>query len=204
MPSRKSKVNAGYVPAITTPGFSSTGKRTRVFGRKSGRIHHLLSGLETHYFFCLDHCPLVTNIREQFPLEVSSTVDCAKRLDFKHPIDPKTRIEREMTTDFLVDLRDVNNLTRPIARSTKYLAEWCITRNQELVSIEHLYWSDRESDFGVVTERCIPHAVVQNAEWLRVGTFDLPQAPVEDEVLNRIEEVLRDKVQEGDVLGRWP
>jgi hypothetical protein len=44
-----------------------------VFGRKTGRIHHLLSDIEWRLFLHLEWCDLVSDIREPFPLDRAAT-----------------------------------------------------------------------------------------------------------------------------------
>lgn len=190
-----------YIPAIPTPSFSSEGVRSRVWGRKSKRIHHLLSGLETHYFLCLDHSPRVTNIREQFSLDVDLTMDCAQRLKLRHPTDNTTNQPRAMTTDFVFLLEGQDGTSTTVARSTKYLAKLCETRVQELAAIEHLKWHDEKIDFGIVTERCVDPAVVRNAQWLGINSFDNNVPPVHGELLSKIESVLFSQLGTGMTLG---
>jgi hypothetical protein len=50
----------------------------RVQGWKTNRVHHFISNNELLYFFLLEWSDIVTDIREQYPLEVSSTLEIAK------------------------------------------------------------------------------------------------------------------------------
>ncbi len=64
---------ADYRPWIQVSDFSSLGKSRRVFSRKTGRVHHLLSDIEWHMFLLLEFSPRVLDIREQFPLPRSES-----------------------------------------------------------------------------------------------------------------------------------
>ena len=71
-----------YLPWITVHDFPSKGKVVRIRGRKTGRIHHLMSQLEKTYFIMLDNDPAVEDIKEQFPLGFSKeryTVFCKSK-----------------------------------------------------------------------------------------------------------------------------
>ena len=56
---------SSYKPWIYIHDFPSRGVSARIMGRTTGRIHHLLSRNEEHYFYLLDADPSVLDIREQ-------------------------------------------------------------------------------------------------------------------------------------------
>ena len=62
-----------YIPWIRAHDINSIGLATRAPGWKSGRIHHFLSKLEAHYFYCLKWADSVLDVREQFPLNHHAT-----------------------------------------------------------------------------------------------------------------------------------
>jgi hypothetical protein len=55
-------VRADYKPWLTIQDVPSHGKATRVKGWTTDRVHHLLSQLETSYFYLLDWSPLVLDM----------------------------------------------------------------------------------------------------------------------------------------------
>jgi len=57
-----------YNPWLHIQDVASQGLVTRIKGRKTGRVHHLLSKFETEYFYALEWSDVVTDIREQYPL----------------------------------------------------------------------------------------------------------------------------------------
>jgi hypothetical protein len=96
---------ADYKPWLTIQDVSSSGRVSRVHGRKTHRLHHFLSDHETSFFFLLDWSDAVVDIREQFPLDRDITRRIAAEMGIRHPADTKTKVDIVMTTDFLVDIR---------------------------------------------------------------------------------------------------
>ena len=68
---------ASYKPWLTIHDLASKGYATRIYSQKTGRIHHLLSHNELYYFCLLDWSPHVKDIREQFPLRLTETLEIA-------------------------------------------------------------------------------------------------------------------------------
>jgi hypothetical protein len=93
-----------YLPWLTIYDVASKGRSHRVSGRKTGRIHHLLSDIEWRLFLYLDWCDDVTDIREQFPMDRAVTCRIAESLNIRYPSDTATKTPLVMTTDFFVDL----------------------------------------------------------------------------------------------------
>ena len=90
-----------YKPFIFTREVSSLGRSHRLFGRKSQRLHHLLSDLELAILLLLDWSPKILDIREQFPLHVEDTLRLSSELGIAHS---KYRDVRQvLTSDFVVD-----------------------------------------------------------------------------------------------------
>lgn len=65
---RGSGKGANYKPWLHIQDIPSQGLCSRVKGWKTGRVHHLLSEMETSYFYVLEWSTKVLDIREQFPL----------------------------------------------------------------------------------------------------------------------------------------
>jgi TnsA endonuclease N terminal len=74
-----------YKPGLRIQDVPSQGLVTRVNGWKTNREHHLFSKLELHYFYILDWSSIVSDIREQFPLDLDETLAIAKQLGISHP-----------------------------------------------------------------------------------------------------------------------
>ena len=151
-----------YRPWITIHDLASSGVVSRVLGRTTGRIHHLLSRNETAFFYILDASDKVLDIREQFPLlPVTETVQLAEILGIRHPRDPVSRFPYVMTTDFVVTTRQGD-----VARSVKLSSELEKPRVQEKLEIERLYWERHGVEWRIVTEKEIDRQRARNLEWI--------------------------------------
>ena len=174
---------AEYKPWITIHDLASRGVVSRVLGKKTGRVHHLLSRNETAYFFILDSSDKVIDIREQFPLlGVDETVRIARDAGIRHPHDPKSLYPYVLTSDFVITTRD-----GICVRSVKEAKELSDLRTREKLEIERRYWAERDVDWKIVTEEGIDFQKAQNLEWLRKGTYlkqMLPDGLEEPEVLS--------------------
>jgi TnsA endonuclease N terminal/TnsA endonuclease C terminal len=129
-----------------------------VRGLTTGRVHHLLSQLETTYWYALDWAPSVVDIREQFPLlPIEDTLRIAERLCYRHPRHPQTRRPIVMTTDFLVTIR-LHGQEHDEARAVELSKE----RICEKLDIERWYWQERGIDWGLVTEQELSSTLARN------------------------------------------
>ena len=162
---------ADYKPWIYIHDFPSRGVSARIPGRTTGRIHHLLSRQEEYYFYILDDDPDVLDIREQFPLRLSETMEIAHTLNVKHPW--KGDFPFVMTTDFLITRTDGLH-----ARTIKCSDELKNPRTIEKFSIEQAYWATRSIDWKIITERQISMDRALNCQWLYSG--ETPESLIPD------------------------
>lgn len=161
-----------YKPWITIQDVPSKGLSTREMGWKTNRIHHFLSKLEKDYFYMCEWEPDVIDIREQYPLNRLDTISYATEKNIKHPTDPKTGVPIVMTTDFLLTIKTDNGI-KQVARTIKPSSELDRMRILEKFEIERHYWSKREIDWGIVTEKEISQNLVRNVEWIHAShNFD--------------------------------
>lgn len=153
---------ADYKPQITIHDLPSQGVSARVFGHTTGRIHHLLSRLEEYYFYLMDFDPDVLDIREQFPLRLTETLEIASCLNIRHP--QMGSFPYPITTDFLITREDGLH-----ARTVKPSAELEKRRVLEKFSIECQYWKEKCIDWKIVTEKDINWNRARNLQWLNTG-----------------------------------
>jgi len=151
-----------YKPWIRVQNFSSQGVISRVKGRKSGRVHHLMSNNELAYFYLLDWSDEVTDICEQYPLlDLDSAVDIAARAGIKYPYDNINGFPYVLTTDFMITTKqDIK------ARTVKMSSELTKERVLEKLEIERRYWEKNGIDWKIVTENEISYVKAKNIEWL--------------------------------------
>lgn len=172
---RGSGHGATYVPWIKIHDFSSHGRVHRCISAKSGREVHLLSDGESDLFLQLDASPVVTDIREQFPLDRFETIRVAEDLDVRHPA--ADGVDTVMTTDFFVSLR--GGASRAIA--VKSAADLNKRRVREKLDIERVYWERKGTPWHLYVPPKIDRGMrldhQQVAEWRAID--DLSDDPAE-------------------------
>lgn len=63
-----------YKPWIYVHEVPSAGRAQRAYSHLTNRVHHVLSDIEFGVILLLDHNPIVTDIREKFPLNLQVTL----------------------------------------------------------------------------------------------------------------------------------
>jgi TnsA endonuclease N terminal/Mu transposase, C-terminal len=180
---------ANYQPWLRIQDVPSQGLSTRIKGWKTGRCHHFLSKLECQYFYILEWSPIVSDVREQYPLELSETLEIAERLGIKHPTDPRTQQPIVMTTDF-VNTVDRQGKLIDQARAIKYSRDLSSDRTLEKLEIERVYWTERETDWGIVTEHEMEPVLAANVSWVHAYGAATALSPLTDKIIRRVETVL--------------
>jgi hypothetical protein len=181
---------AEYKPWLQIQDVPSRGLVSRIKGWKTGREHHLMSNLESNFFYILEWSPLVLDIREQFPLlPLEETQTIAEQCGFAHPADPQTREPVVMTTDFVIILQQDSHQVEQ-ARDCKSASDLQSQRVLEKLEIGRRYWERRNVDWQIVTEGEIPMPVVENVKWLHPYYQLQDLAPLSQADIRRIERVL--------------
>lgn len=156
---------ADYKPWVQIQDFPSKGVVSRVRGRTTGRVHHLMSNLELKYFYLLDWSDKTVDIREQFPLiEIADAIEIADKCGIRYPYDSVSGFPYVLTTDFLITTREGY-----VARSIKPSTELLRPRVREKLEIERRHWRAQGVDWRIVTENEIPQTKIRNIEWLLSG-----------------------------------
>jgi len=186
-----------YKPWLLTQDVPSIGLATRILGWKTGRIHHLLSKLELYEFFVNEWFTHVLDIREQYPLfPITETLAIARACGIRHPIVPGTKQPAVLTTDFVLTF--ANGMERiEIARTVKYADDLSSQRTLEKLEIERRYWRARNIDWGIVTERDIPHVLAKNVEILHNHRNITHRLPLTQDEIHDVAVVLTSKVMQG-------
>lgn len=153
-----------YQPWLNIHDLPSKGYATRIYGQKTNRIHHLLSHHELYYFCLLEWSEHVIDIREQFPMRLTETLEIAGQAGIPHPWDNRSRFPYVMTTDFLVTTD--HGLE---ARTVKTVEELRRKRVREKFEIERRYWQKCGIPWKVVTEKQIDVDKAKNILWLKTG-----------------------------------
>ncbi|MEH7885631.1 TnsA endonuclease N-terminal domain-containing protein [Bacillus sp. JJ1609] len=159
-----------YRPWLTIHDVPSNGVVSREKSWTVGRIHHLLSRLELHYFYVLDWADSVVDIREQYPLlPLERTIEIAEELGVSHPRDPETKEYTPITTDFFLKLKkdiDESFCARTVKPSSKLTR-----RTVEKFAIEKKFYDEQGIDWKVVTDKDLPKGLVHNIEWIHNAVY---------------------------------
>lgn len=154
--------SADYSPWIRVQDFASRGVASRVRGRTTGRVHHLMSNNELAYFYILDWSDNVTDIREQYPLsDLPCAVNIAAQAGIKYPTNKASGYPYVLTCDFMI-----TTTTGTKARTIKLSSELDNPRVLEKLEIERRYWLEQGIDWQIITEHEIPYQKSRNIEWL--------------------------------------
>lgn len=150
-----------YKPWLTVFDVPSSGRSHRVWCNTAGRVAHLLSDLELAYLLVLDWSEHVTDIREQFPLDITATKEIARIHGVRHP-----NIRGEdivMSSDFLASTAKPH---MPLfAVQVKPSSELTKIRVREKLAIEEQYWLSLGIPFQLVTEKALSKNMLYNIRW---------------------------------------
>lgn len=178
-----------YLPWLTIQDVPSIGLVSRSEGWKTNRIHHFLSNVELSYFLIQEWSDKVIDIREQFPLlPLSKTLEIAERLGIKHPCDPETRQPIVMTTDFLLDVQEGDQV-KLYARTTKTFEDINSKRTIDKFEIERTFWQERKVDWGIVCDTDIPKALVKNIDWVYTAR-QISDYKISENLVSKVEPIL--------------
>ncbi|AAS39118.1 MULTISPECIES: heteromeric transposase endonuclease subunit TnsA [Bacillus] len=189
---RGQKEGENYKPWLLAQDVPSIGRDGQREGWKTGRNHHLLSDLESDYFYLLEWSSTVTDIREQFPLlPIEETVSIAEGLGIKHPNDNKTKEIVVMTTDFIINVD-----SKEFVRTLKYAGDLENARIIEKLEIEREYWQRRNIDWGIVTDKEIPKILCENVKWVRKEYHNSDVSKLGSFIVESIEKIVYQLIQD--------
>ncbi|MDU5107630.1 TnsA endonuclease N-terminal domain-containing protein [Clostridium sp.] len=148
-----------YKTAIKVNDFSSKGTATRMYSKKTGRIHHLLTVLEKNLFVLLDFDENIIGIKEHYELEdVRDVVDEAD-INWSYYKDYK------ISTSFLIIMKD----GRKKAISCKNSSELYKRNVQLFLEIQRRYYANNGIDWCIITNKDLPKERLKNIKWLNIG-----------------------------------
>ncbi|HEX6749196.1 MAG TPA: TnsA endonuclease N-terminal domain-containing protein [Longimicrobium sp.] len=156
---------ADYRPALTVRSFGSRGKSIRIAGHTTGRVHHFFSMVEESAFLLYDWLPDVSDIREQYALELDVTQAIAFELGIAHITDRKSGKPHPVTTDLVLSRRVGSGEVTQV-RSCKRSGDLGGSRTLQKLEIERQYWLRRGIEWKLVTERDLPDPLIRNLRWL--------------------------------------
>lgn len=160
-----------YQTGIKIQDFPSKGRVSRIKGRTTGRLHHLLSDLETNIFYLLDYDERVVDIKEHYPLLDLTEIDVdLDNIDLKKFENKKTGEQYMFTTSFVVTLKDIKT-ERYLAITVKNESQLYKSTTLEKLEVERRYWRTKGIDWCIVTNKDILIEKVENIKWLLLGNI---------------------------------
>lgn len=181
-----------YLSGIKIQDFPSKGRVSRVKGRTTGRLHHLLSDLETNVFYLLDFEEAVIDIKEHYPLLdlFDGGIDLENiNLDkFKNK---KTDEQYMFTTTFVVTIKKENK-ERYLALSVKNENQLYKSTTLEKLEVERRYWTAKGIKWSIITNKDISIEKVENIKWLLLSDNG-ESVKQENLIANLIEDTIQAK-----------
>lgn len=168
-----------YSPWVQIADFSSRGDSRRVFSRKTGRVHHLMSTVEWWLFLLLEFSEDVIDIREQYPLSRDDTGQIAVEFGVTHPRYPGTNVLTVMTVDFFV-VRQLHGVRYVELYDCKRTDDAEDVRTLEKLEITRRFAEGVGIPHHLVFSSALPKNRVRNLEWIR--TADACQEESEEDV----------------------
>ncbi|MDS0527607.1 TnsA endonuclease N-terminal domain-containing protein [Clostridium sp. SHJSY1] len=179
-----------YVSGIKIQDFPSRGRVSRVKGKTTGRLHHLLSDLESNVFYLLDFQTQVIDIKEHYPLLDLFDLDInLENINLNKFKNKKTGEQYLFTTTFVITVND-EGIEKYIAISVKNESQLYKTTTQEKLEVERRYWKAKGVDWFIITNKDIEIERVENIKWLLLGDNEIDY---DKEIL--IENLIVDSVQ---------
>lgn len=178
-----------YKPAIKIQDFPSKGRVSRVKGRTTGRLHHLLTDLETNIFYLLDFEDKIIDIKEHYPLLdlMDGEVDL-ENINLNKFKNKKTGEQYIFSTTFVVTINDTNK-EKYIALSVKNESQLYRGTTLEKLEVERRYWKVKGIEWSILTNRDININRVENIKWLLLNN-DSGKIENEELITNLIEDTV--------------
>lgn len=181
-----------YKPWLYVYNVPSRGRSHRIWSYTSNRVVHCLSDLELSVFLLLEWSFVVEDIREQFPLDLNTTLSIASDLEFRHPMLRGEKII--MTTDFLAS---TPLKSEPYAAfQVKPDSELDVPRVKEKLAIEKAYWNSLNIHFETISESSIDYVKVRNIKWLLPYTQSLMSEQTKAEAVSFWNQLTREYADE--------
>lgn len=139
---------ADYKPWIDIRSFHSKTTRYRVPSTQFGRCIHLFSHSERQVFWWLLWHHAAKDIKEQYALDPTLTLQISRELGFKHP--GYTCGGHVMTTDLVMDYWDNKGSLRRKAVQVKDKPSSITGRVAEKIAIEREYWERSGVEFKLI------------------------------------------------------
>lgn len=133
---------------------------------------HLLSKLEFLTFSLFDWDESIYDIREQYPIDIETTLEAAEKAGIKHP--KKGNKYHVFTTDILLDYDNIQSKQKAI--QVKCIKDLMDKNTIQKLEIERRSFRAKGIEWQLMTELDIPHIQQVNIDWI-LGGKDLCNPP---------------------------
>lgn len=134
-----------YKPWILPRELKSLSTTSAYFDSRVGRQISLLSEGEKMVYLALAWRDDVSEIREQFPLDLSDTISIARYYGIRHPMFAGKNII--MTSDFLVDFIDGTQKVYSVKSNYESIID---ERTAEKIFVEKRYWESKGVEYVMI------------------------------------------------------
>lgn len=153
---RGTGTGASYLPWIKIRELNSIGTATSFPDWKHGRMVELLSQAELWWYVKLRWQDDVTDIREQFPLELGLTNSIARN----NGIRPAQNGLKRMTSDLLVSMVDGSEIALSVKSDRRTLKD--NRRTMELQYVEYQYWESKGVTWRILFKEDLNPVEIRN------------------------------------------
>lgn len=156
---------ASYIPWLKVRDVPSRGTSSVVSGVLSKRPHHLLSELETAYFFQIERRHSTVDILEQWPiLDIDRTLELCAAMGLRHKF--RGAFPEPLTIDFLVSEKTEDGLrVRAASIKTKEDAQDPFIRQR--LAIEYQWCREKGIPWTLVDTSNFNKGVLSNLRFMR-------------------------------------
>lgn len=161
-----------YKGFIQIHDFGSIGRSARIRSWKTNRILHLLSDIETRFFYLTEFDDSILQVKEHFPLyDFESVIGAQEDIDIRKFKDKQSGFPYIFTTTFLITIKGRDGRTFEVARSVKASHELEKKTTIERLELIRRYFDEKGIDWGLVTQKEIPRIKAKNIEWIHPARF---------------------------------
>ena len=157
-----------------------------------------MSLIEWKFFFILEWSTVVADIREQFPLDLETTLAIAHSLGIPHPTDIKTREPKVVTSDVVVTVKMSVGMEDQ-AWAVKPAQKLSDIRTVEKLEIERVCWWHSNTKWGIVTDLDIDPILSKNVQLIHHFRDPTILKPLTAATVNRVEEIVVPRLHTEDL-----
>lgn len=161
-----------YKGFIRVQDFGSVGRSSRLRTWRCNRIVHLLSDIETRFFYLTEFDDSILQVKEHVPLyDFEEVVGEQEDIDIRKFKDKQSGFPYILTTTFLITVRGNDGNTYDVARSVKASHELERKAVIERFELIRRYFWKKGIDWALLTQKELPIVKAKNIEWIHPARF---------------------------------